>query len=58
MLVKARTLESLAMLSVVKGCGSRCEVFNPSYELTHPGMQNCYDRCLEVYVKLCEKYSG
>ena len=56
-LVMARTLDSLALLSVVKGCGSRCEVFNPSYELSHPGAQNCYDRCVDKYIQLCEKFT-
>ena len=55
---KQEALRTLSIISLIKTCGSRCEVFNPAIDLANSSVRDCYDKCTDVYYRLSDKHSS
>ena len=53
---KMQLMMIMSTLSVVRSCGNRCDVFNPTYDVSSDNTTQCYDRCVDIYSRLYTLY--
>lgn len=55
---KTDLLKTTSIFSLIRSCGSRCQIFNPASDLAVSSARECYNSCVDIYLTLHAKYNN